>query len=126
MSIDLESARERNARQKAERIAKLPKWARQEIERLEKNVAHYVAQLTAGDGDSDTFANPYSTAKRPLGRGTTIEFVLGQDRFGRDKRIRVRTETRHDGTVVLDVSGGYGIVVLPRASNSIEIVHRDE
>jgi hypothetical protein len=109
-------------------LAKLPRWAQQEIERLTRNEAHYAAKLRAGPEDSDTFADPYSdSARRPLGRGTTIEFVLGQDRFGRDKRINVRTEAQHDGTVVLDVSGSNSrIAVLPRASNSIEIVHRDE
>lgn len=121
MSTDLTNARERREQQKAERIAKLPKWARQEIERLEKNVAHYIAQLVAGDEDSDTFANPHSTAKRPLGRGTSIEFVLGQDKRGHDLAIRVRTESLRDGTAMLDVSGSDGLNVLPRASNRIEI-----
>jgi hypothetical protein len=104
-----------------ENLAKLPRWARMEIERLTRNEEYYIAKLKEGPEDSDTFADPYSAAKRPLGRGTTIEFVLGQDEFGLDLRIRARTETQHDGTVYLDVNGSDGLVVQPRASNSVEI-----
>lgn len=105
------------------RIASLPKWARQEIERLQRNEAAHVALLTAGPEDSDTFADPYGHT-RPLGRGTTIVFRLG-DGDGRDSDIRIRTEVLRDGRTVLDVNGGVGgLAVFPRASNSVEIGSR--
>ena len=102
-------------------LAKLPRWAQQEIDRLKRNEEHYLKKLNAGPEDSDTFADPYASGKRPLGRGTLIEFVLGQNKHGRDQSVRVRTEQLRDGTVLLNVSGSDGLTVYPRASNSIEI-----
>jgi hypothetical protein len=55
-------------------LSKIPKWARQEIERLRADNEAMAARLAAGPGDSDVFADPYSDVKRPLGRGTMIEF----------------------------------------------------
>lgn len=104
-----------------ERLASLPKWARQEIERLQRNEEHYVAQLAAGPEDSDTFADPYSEARRPLGRGTTIQFVLGQNKYGHDMKIQARLEQKSDGSMLLDINAGGLLQVFPRAANSIEI-----
>lgn len=103
------------------RLASLPKWARQEITRLRRNEEHHVATLTAGPEDSDTFADPY-IHPRPLGRGTVIEFRLGD---GWENRFRATIVRQNNGDPALAVSnGGMGIAVLPDASNSITVVPR--
>lgn len=95
-------------------VTKLPKWARQEIERLERDLANANAKLSAGPEDSDTFADAYSRqAQRPLGKGTVVEFRFGEH-WG--QKFRARLE---DGR--LKVSGGNSIAVHPRASNVVEI-----
>ena len=99
-------------------VTKLPKWAQQEIERLERDVEHFQATLSVGPDDSNTFADPYSSAPRPLGHGTTIEFVMTDG-----TRIRVRAERNSVSGAYdrIDVNGGDTIAVLPRAANSVEI-----
>lgn len=98
--------------------ARLPVWAQREIERLERDLASARAKLAVGPEDSDTFADPYSADRRPLGRGTTIEFVLDDDR----DRIRVRLDQDSRGRVYLDVNASSSCLTLqPRSSNAIEI-----
>lgn len=95
-------------------VAKLPKWAQREIDRLESDVRHYRARLAAGPEDSDTFADPYSDgARRPLGKGTLIEFTFGP---GWADKIQASL----DGDT-LRIRGGSGLAVYPSASNSINI-----
>jgi hypothetical protein len=96
-------------------ISGLPKWAQTEIQRLQRNESSYIARLSAGPEDSDTFADPYSDARRPLGKGTSIEFDLD------GTKVRVRLDRTHDGTPYLDVNGVDGLAVYPRASNSVMI-----
>lgn len=90
---------------------KLPKWAQHEIERLERDVAHYKAKLSAGPEDSNTFADPYGTP-RPLGRDTSIEFRVGE--FPRRFRARLQGEE-------LVVDGGDGVLVQPWATNVVRL-----
>lgn len=94
-------------------IERLPKWAQREIRRLTNDVEHLRTRLEAGPEDSDTFADAFSESKRPLGRGTQIEFRFG-DRW--DQRFMVRLEGRR-----LIVAGGERIAVRPQASNVVEI-----
>lgn len=94
-------------------ITKLPKWAQNEIQRLTRDLEDARSQLRAGPEDSDTFADPYSSAPRPLGKGPTIDFVFGEH-WG--EQFQARLEGK-----VLRVNGGNSIAVLPRASNLVEI-----
>lgn len=97
-------------------VSKLPKWAQTEIQRLERNLESANARLNTGPEDSDTFADPYfEESTRPLGRGTMIQF--GEER-GRRFRVRIDKDGR------LDVSGDEGLIVIPRASNSILLESR--
>ena len=92
-------------------ITKLPKWAQAEIERLTRDLESAYAKLNVGPEDSDTFADPYSEARQPLGKGTSIVFEFGE---GHGKRINARLEGE-----TLVVQGGDSLIVQPRASNSI-------
>lgn len=96
-------------------ISKLPKWAQAEIWRLQRNESSYLARLSAGPDDSDTFADPYSDAPRPLGTGTSVEFRLD------DVKVRVRVNRTRDGRPYLDVNGGDSVAVYPHASNAIMV-----
>jgi hypothetical protein len=102
-------------------VTKLPKWAQFEIQRLEQDNATYLARLSEGP-DSDTFADPYSDAKRPLGKGTIIQFDLGE-RFG--QRINCRIDTLQNGERVLDVMGGDTVTIEPQSSNAFRVRVRE-
>lgn len=94
-------------------LSKLPKWARQEIERLRADLAYTQEKLSAGPADSDTFADPYSNAPRPLGCGTAIEF-----RFGNDWSQKFQARLIGDK---LQINAGNTLVVFPHASNVVSI-----
>lgn len=96
-------------------VTKLPKWAQREIGRLERDVEHLKGQLSAGPEDSDTFANAFSAARRPLGAQTDIEFVLANG------KIRARIEPGRGVFGRLYISGDDGLRVMPNAFNSIEL-----
>lgn len=98
---------------KESRIATLPKWAQREIYRLQADVASLTERLTAGPENSDTFADAYSDASRPLGKGTSVAFKFGP---GWGKRFVVRLEGER-----LIVHGGSSVAVHPRASNLFEV-----
>lgn len=89
----------------------LPKWAKQEIARLERDVEHYKETLRVGPEDSNTFANPYSGAPTPLGKDTIILFQAPAG------DIRVRLDERGR----LEIHGGSGIAIHPRATNTVSI-----
>ena len=94
--------------------AKLPKWAQQELRRLEADLRDAHARLGAGPDDSDTFADPYADAPRPLGKGTTVEFRTGPNRFG--DRVLVSV-----GKDRVRIHGGDSLHIYPSASNVIEV-----
>jgi hypothetical protein len=96
--------------------SKLPKWAQQDLERLERDLAHAQNKLTAGPEDSNTFADPYADAPRPLGKGAIIEFSLGER-----SRIRTRIEHDHKGNAYVEVNGDDLLTVEPRSGNAIRI-----
>jgi len=62
-------------------ITKLPRWAQDRIGKLERDLAAERRKLSAGPENSDTFADPYASAPRPLGRHTRIQFVGERDEF---------------------------------------------
>jgi hypothetical protein len=57
-------------------LSKLPKWARQEIERLRQVEVDLRARLAVGPDDADTFVADYVDADAPLGEGTMIRFRI--------------------------------------------------
>jgi hypothetical protein len=99
-------------------ISKLPKWAQQEITRLRGSVEHWQRVASVGPDESNTFADPYSDAPRPLGAGTTIEFVMTTGR-----KISVALERSSVSGMYdrLYINGDDSIAVFPSAANACSI-----
>lgn len=96
----------------AQREAKLPRWARWEIDRLRQDLSRAQRELAVGPKDSNTFAGD-----RPLGEDAHIEFRLG-DR----ETITARIERRRNGGRFLYVASNDGqLIVQPQSSNVIKI-----
>jgi hypothetical protein len=99
----------------------LPKWARDEIERLERSVEYWKTKYSVGPEDSDTFVwggGIGGEHDKPLGKGPNIEFhVNGSDRWEHRFDVRLRGEE-------LEVMGGDGLIVAPISGNVIRVRHR--
>lgn len=101
--------------------SKLPKWAQQRIETLERNVDYWREKAMDGPADSDTFIRRYidngRTKGQPLGKGETIVFVAEQaDTYYESRGVEV---TRmQDGSISVRTIGGGRLAFLPSASNS--------
>ena len=106
------------------RIAKLPKWAQEELRSLERDLGVALDELEDlregkyGDADTDTVADPYADAPLKLKKGETIEYRLGYDR-GAVIRARV------DQYGILELNGGQAIAVHPRAANAVHVALLD-
>ncbi|WNN94020.1 hypothetical protein SEA_NITRO_64 [Arthrobacter phage Nitro] len=105
--------------ERQKRIEKLPAWAQKEFAYLRRNLAEASRELTEhrlrtyGDPLSNTKADPYADVPLNLKNDQTVEFRLGS---GYDQVIRVRVR---DG--VLDVNANGGLVVLPKATNHVDL-----
>lgn len=98
-----------------EQLARLPKHAQRYIAVLESNLEHERARLAVGPADSDTFAEPYASTPRPLGRGTSVSFKLGDHEFSTSVTVRGEGGSLH-------VHGSQAFAVLPKSTNVVEIV----
>ncbi len=97
---------------------KLPKWAQDELTRLESDVARWKAKYEAGPADSDTFADDY-LSRRPLGTGERIVFVIEPGKVGHsiERRIDARLVGRE-----LEVHGyADSLAIIPSASNHVKV-----
>lgn len=95
---------------------RLPKWAQDELDSLERSVKWWKALATLGPEDSDTFVwryDPDGSGNKPLGRGETIAFQFG-DRWEQRFLVHLDGET-------LDVTGGNGMSVQPRSWNHVNL-----
>ena len=100
--------------QKERNRATLPKWAQNELARLERDLEYTRAKLAQAPDDSRVFANPYSDAPQPLG-DADVEFrVNDHDKF------KVGLDDVRDGTV-LTVYGGDTLQIEPQASNVVRV-----
>ncbi|WVX87914.1 hypothetical protein SEA_BERRIE_63 [Arthrobacter phage Berrie] len=101
------------------REARLPAWARQELALLRRDRDFYrdernaLASNAYGPEDSNTKAAPYTETPINLPNGASVEFRLGDDHWN-VIRVRVR-----DG--VLDVNANGGLLVLPKATNHVDL-----
>jgi hypothetical protein len=96
------------------RVERLPRYAQQLIERLQRDLDHANERLAEGPEGSDTFADPYATPPRPLGTGTMIQFGAGDETF------KVHYE---DGQlcIALQTMGPRDLAVLPWSANSVRL-----
>jgi hypothetical protein len=109
-----------STRNDQERLDRLPKWARERILRLERNVEHLEAKLSTGPADSNAFLDPYSDSPRPLGKDPVIEFGA------RGEEMREFTVRYKDGELVINgmapsFDDYFG--VFPGSGNQVTIKH---
>ncbi len=100
------------------RMARLPAWARDRINLLERELAYERAKLTVGEADSDTIADRWSDAPRPLGLGTRIAFVVSRRENGTPRDF---LECYIEDGALTVLGSDSRITVHPRASNSIDV-----
>lgn len=93
-------------------LTKLPKWAQQEIDRLQRNVEHWKAKATAGPDTSDTWIEHHA-GRTPLGTNVHVVFTLpgGHELMA----YREGHELRVSG------DGHNAIAVVPQASNVVKV-----
>jgi hypothetical protein len=107
------------------RFAKLPKWAQQEIVRLERDVQHHERRLAEVSGETSEPSNVEVNARgiqpgrRFLPSGDSVRFWLDPDSDGRARRY---VDVAVIGGEVRVMTSGYGnMLVVPQASNVVYI-----
>jgi hypothetical protein len=100
------------------KIARLPKWAQSELDRLTKDVAYWKAKATEGPEDSDTAVahGGHPEVLQNLQPGARVLFQTGAgmlEAHVKDGRLAIRCER-----VGKLRAGGY-VKVLPHSSNVI-------
>lgn len=101
-------------------LARLPKAAREEIGRLDREVEYLRAKLAVGPEGSNTFAERIVGALehfpgRPLGKDISVTFQYGPDE---KDSIDVVIER---GWVRLHAAGGDPLTIQPASSNSARV-----
>lgn len=96
-----------------EDITKLPKWAQRRIQTLERDNADLVAQLTAGDADTDVHILDYVHGDRPLPRHTVIKFTLSNGGY-----VQCRVNDKRD---CVNVMTEEALHVQPEVTNVINV-----
>jgi hypothetical protein len=96
--------------------SKLPTWAQVRIAHLENRLASAQAALTAGPKDSDTVADPFSEAPRPLGSGLTVRFGIRGSGATYDVTLK-----NGELDVRVSVSLREEMVIKPRVSNAFRV-----
>lgn len=102
------------------KMDRLPRWAREELLRLDRRLREterLLADARGGIrlGDTDTLAHPYDDVPLTLAPGSSVGFRLGQTWRGDVIRVRIR-----DGR--LNLNGDNGLLVLPRATNDVDVI----
>lgn len=92
-------------------LNKLPKWAKYRIEKLEADLGDYKQQIAYVEGESETDTFIGLSEPRPLPKGESIYFYIG-NRIDY-KFLSVRVDGDH-----IDLNASDSIVIQPRATNS--------
>jgi hypothetical protein len=100
-------------------LSKLPRWARERIQFLERRVQEAADREAMGPEDSNTFLNPHldhDSVRRPtpLGRDAHVRWHLEGD------EERFYLEARLDDGVLL-VMSSHLLAVRPKSSNVINV-----
>lgn len=100
-----------------DRFERLPKWAQQEIERLQRSVEWWQQQASVGPEDSTVFAEPHSDAPRPLGTDPVVRFQNPLDPQSMLDVMRMKP-----GSAVLEIRSNQGAIeVSPQSGNVIRV-----
>ena len=103
------------------RLAKLPRWAQQHIENLERDLVEVTNRVEAaqrGPVDTDTIADAYSDHPLRLAQGARVRFQLGPDY---DEQIVCHVSERRGGQKCLEIHGGDMLVIRPMSGNLVNV-----
>jgi hypothetical protein len=98
---------------------RLPKWAREELHRLRRDLEterKVTEELKGNNPDSNTFLIDYGRKDAPLPRNSRIGFHVRPDDGTCRQAIQVYVENRR-----LRVQGDYSLIVRMGASNSFTV-----
>lgn len=102
-----------------EQLEKLPKWAQNEINRLEADLKHYKerSEQIEGSADTNTFLQE-GLSSRPLPHHARIEFCLGEH-----NQHKASVYVTKNGYIDINCDSrmAKGTYIRPRASNAFEI-----
>ena len=101
-----------------ERMDRLPKWAREEISRLNRDIEHLLGKLRERDqGAGRIVVDAYSDEAFRVSETAVIKFEIGDNT--RDSiTVRMRNDALH-------INGSDCFAVLPMSSNDVEIKIRE-
>lgn len=104
-----------------EQLARLPKYARDHIRNLERDLERAHAKIQAGPLDSNVTLDPYSESyAQPLGKDVTIRFG---DEGGTNYTVKFNGEREQLQIHAHGQKYGDRLVILPSASNSLFLGH---
>jgi hypothetical protein len=104
------------------REPRLPKWAQEDLSTLRREVdtlTRLITDMRAEIPKTDTFVSDYLRGDTPLPPGARIDFVMTRDPGATDTSQRIQVYIGQEGG--LEIQGGRGICLEPRASNSLRI-----
>jgi hypothetical protein len=105
------------------REPRLPKWAQAELATLRRELdveRQRNEELRGAIPETDTFVRDYGREDRPLPKGSRVAFHLKPDTGHIRRSVIVHVEGDR-----LEVQGDYGLVVYPRASNSVRLMFEE-
>lgn len=108
-----------------EQVARLPRWARAHIERLQHEAAtaraeRDEARLATDPAHSSALLDPYADIPVGLGKNARVRFVLGPD----DGREWLDVHVVRDyatGRRAVEVLGGESVSVRPQSGNVVVV-----
>lgn len=108
----------------AEREARLPKWARDALADLRRDLSRAQreareARLSTDPEGSSAVLHPYAEVPVGLGPEAMVRFILGPK--GSEEWVDVRVEKDPRGRRRLLIRGGTTATISPRASNSFYV-----
>lgn len=99
-----------------EKFDRLPKWAQDEIRRLENKNEHLFKVLDEinGDTQTNTFLNE-GLSERPLPKNSCVDFKIGENNIN-----TVSVYIKKNGTIDINASSkkAQQLVIIPNAANS--------
>jgi hypothetical protein len=102
-----------------DKVAKLPKWARNRISKLESDVFYYKKEISTMIGEypsTNVFINNNMDKHIPLPEDSDIRFKI------KDDVILVRVRVDHKENEFLEIhSQGNGMSIQPNSTNAIAI-----